>query len=75
MIETRAAELAGVAMIDLAGRICTGSPCPAVVDNMIVYRDEHHLTATFSRSLGPALDRALEKVVERQKQSKKQPDQ
>ena len=39
-------------MIDLAARICTAAPCPAVVDNMIVYRDYHHLTATFSRSLG-----------------------
>jgi hypothetical protein len=27
-----------------------------VIDNMIAWRDPHHLTATFSRSLGPALD-------------------
>jgi hypothetical protein len=49
-------------MIDLASRICVDNPCSAVVDNMIVYRDEHHLTATFSRSLGPDLERLLDIV-------------
>jgi hypothetical protein len=30
---------------------------------MIVYRDYHHLTATFSASLAPALDQALSLVI------------
>jgi hypothetical protein len=62
VMERKAAEQAGVAMIDLASRICVDNPCSAVVDNMIVYRDEHHLTATFSRSLGPDLERLLDIV-------------
>ena len=33
--------------------------CPVVIDNMIVWRDEHHLTATFSASLAPAIDAQL----------------
>ena len=49
----------GVAMIDLAADVCPSAPCPAVVDNMIVYRDAHHLTATFSASLGPELLRLI----------------
>jgi hypothetical protein len=31
---------------------------------MIVLRDTHHLTATFARSLAPAIDRALKKILQ-----------
>ena len=61
-LEGAAASAAGVAMIDLSADICPMAPCPAVVDNMIVYRDAHHLTATFSASLGPELERLI-KIV------------
>src|SRR4029079_4526080 len=61
-LEGAAANAAGVAMIDLSADICPMAPCPAVVDNRIVYRDAHHLTATFAESLGPELDRLL-KIV------------
>jgi hypothetical protein len=30
---------------------------------MIVWRDEHHLTATFSTSLGPAIDAQLVAIL------------
>jgi peptidoglycan/LPS O-acetylase OafA/YrhL len=66
LIERAAAKRAGVATIDLASDICptlSNRPCPAVVAGMIVYRDYHHLTATFSASLAPALDRALSLVI------------
>jgi peptidoglycan/LPS O-acetylase OafA/YrhL len=66
LIERAAARRASVAAIDLASDICPTSsdrPCPAVVGGMIVYRDYHHLTATFSASLAPALDQALNLVI------------
>ena len=66
LIERAAAKLAGAATIDLASDICPTSPsasCPAVVDGMIVDRDYHHLTATFSASLAPELDRGLSLVI------------
>jgi peptidoglycan/LPS O-acetylase OafA/YrhL len=62
VMERQAAAAAGVAMIDLAARICPDTPCLPVVDNMIVFRDTHHLTATFARSLGPDLERLLDQV-------------
>lgn len=41
-----------VAVIDLTTAICEADPCPVVTDQGIVkYRDGHHLTQTFSRSL------------------------
>jgi hypothetical protein len=62
VIERKVAEIAGLPLIDLAARVCTDNPCPAVVDNMIVYRDSHHLTATFARSLGPPLEKLIKQV-------------
>ena len=34
-------------------------PCEPVVRGMIVFRDDHHLTATFAASLAPYLEAAL----------------
>jgi hypothetical protein len=58
-VEAVAAEASGAGLIDLTGRICFSDPCPVVVNDMIVYRDEAHLTATFARSLAPALGSAI----------------
>jgi peptidoglycan/LPS O-acetylase OafA/YrhL len=63
LVERAAAKLAGVATIDLDSAICPVSPCPSVVHGLIVYRDYHHLTATFSASLAPELDQALSLVI------------
>jgi hypothetical protein len=62
-IESRAANQAGIPLVDIAGKICSTDPCPAVVNKMIIYRDYHHLTATFSRSLTRALERRLEPLL------------
>jgi hypothetical protein len=58
-IEAVAARHADVPRVDLRDWVCVADPCPAVVNRMIVYRDHHHLTATFARSLAPALDALL----------------
>jgi hypothetical protein len=71
--ERRAARAAGGVVLNFNDLICGGKgTCPVVRNDMIVFRDHHHLTATFARSLGPALDRALQKVVA--KPAKKQRD-
>lgn len=41
--------------IDLTDRFCDEENCPPVVGHIQVYRDKHHLSATFAASLGPAL--------------------
>ena len=38
---------------------CVGTRCPTVIGNVIVYMDDHHLTATMAKSLTPFLDEAL----------------
>jgi peptidoglycan/LPS O-acetylase OafA/YrhL len=62
--EAIASKATGAAVIDLTAEICPGTgACPVVIDNMIAWRDPHHLTATFSRSLGPALDAKIVAIL------------
>jgi peptidoglycan/LPS O-acetylase OafA/YrhL len=42
-------------IVNLSDYICPGSVCPSVMNDMIVWRDYFHLTATFSASLADAL--------------------
>ena len=62
-LETVAAAASGASRIDLTKRICIANPCPVVVNGMIVFRDIGHLTATFARSLAPALDDAIRAIL------------
>ena len=62
--ERIAAKRSGAKLINLGRRICGGpGDCPVVSEGMILYRDEHHLTATYARSLAPALERKLKKLM------------
>jgi peptidoglycan/LPS O-acetylase OafA/YrhL len=57
--ESEAARLTGATLVDLSAATCPTDPCPPVVGSMLVYRDHHHLTATFARSLVSELGAAL----------------
>jgi peptidoglycan/LPS O-acetylase OafA/YrhL len=62
--ERIAAAIAGAGTLDLISSVCPALPCQVIRDGMIVYRDNHHLTATFSASLAPVLDAALRPYVD-----------
>lgn len=49
-----AADSPRAQVADLTRMFCT-SVCPSVIGNVLVYRDESHLTATYSRTLAPYL--------------------
>ncbi|HKB28199.1 MAG TPA: SGNH hydrolase domain-containing protein [Candidatus Limnocylindrales bacterium] len=57
--ERVAAQAAQATLVDLSDAICPSDPCQPVVNGMIVYRDDHHLTATFAASLAGLLEAAL----------------
>lgn len=57
------ADISGAWLIDLAEWLCGEAMCAAIIDWTIVYRDDHHLTATFARSLAPALDARLAEAL------------
>jgi hypothetical protein len=73
--ERSAAAVTGAGLVDLTDDVCPGTGyCPVVVDHMIVWRDEYHLTATFSASLAPALDEQLAAILELPAQVTRRPD-
>ncbi len=59
--EAIAAEGAGpkVTSVDLSDFFCRDGQCLAVIGNAVVYRDGHHMTASYSKSLAPYLWRQI----------------
>ncbi len=51
-------------LIDLSERYCDAQACFPVIGNVIVYRDDNHITATFARTLAPFLLEHLQRALE-----------
>lgn len=49
--------------LDLSDSVCDDTFCPAVVGNIIVYKDYDHLGATYVRSLSSALSQQLTQAL------------
>ncbi len=45
----------GVRFVDMNDQVCPGVPCATMRNRMVLYSDDDHITATFSRSLGEVL--------------------
>lgn len=43
--------LSNVVLLDLNDLVCPHGTCRAMLDGQVVFRDDHHMTASFSRSL------------------------
>lgn len=48
-----------VTMIDLTDQYCGPDLCKAVIGNIVVYRDRHHLSSAYAKSLVPIVDERL----------------
>ncbi len=59
-LEREAAQSTGIPVIDLSDRYCRSGSCPAVIDEILVYRDKTHFTPAFVRHLAPALAERLD---------------
>ncbi|CDX43799.1 Acyltransferase 3 (fragment) [Mesorhizobium sp. SOD10] len=53
-----AQPVAGVTVVDMNDALCGKDSCPAVAGNIVVLRDNHHLTATYALALAPYLAKA-----------------
>ncbi len=62
-LEATAVAAAGAGLISATDWICFEDDCPLVRGSMLVYRDSHHLTATFASVLAERLDAAMRDVV------------
>lgn len=58
--EARAAKrVKGAKLVDARDAVCLPRICPAVSDDLLVYRDPQHLSATYARTLAQWLDARL----------------
>lgn len=57
----------GARLVDLTGAFCEEDQCPLVIGNVLVYRDSHHLTATFVRTLAPYLLAQIRAAIDQEK--------
>ncbi len=62
-VQRAAAESVGAAVLDLADVICPGGMCPAVIGDVLVYRQGSHLTQTYVSTLTGTLDARLVEAV------------
>ncbi|ABM14486.1 acyltransferase family protein [Mycolicibacterium vanbaalenii] len=46
-------------MIDMSNALCRDDYCRAAEGNILIYRDSHHLSATYVRSMAPELGRRI----------------
>lgn len=53
----------GLHAVDMSDAVCDDTFCPAIIGNIIVYKDYHHLGATYVRSLSSALSYRLAQAL------------
>lgn len=63
--ERVAADVSGAQLIDLTSSFCSTWPCSPISGSLLIYRDEDHMTKTFSRSLAAPLSVEIEKLLPR----------
>lgn len=52
----------GASVLDLSAHYCTTDTCPLVIGGVIVFRDRHHISGTWSRTLGPSVIDGLDRI-------------
>lgn len=52
----------GASLLDLTSHYCTADTCPLVIGGVIVFRDRHHISGTWSRTLGPYVLDGLDRI-------------
>ncbi len=59
-----------VTFADLSDYFCIGGYCPPIIGNVIVYRDQHHLSTYYAETLSEALEIEMLPLIERLKEQK-----
>ncbi len=62
-MERAVAAQDGVALIDSTRWTCPGDPCPAIIGNVLMWRDGHHLTSVMSTALSGLLQKDLQNIM------------
>ena len=59
-LEQRAARAADAKLLSINDVLCPDGTCPVVVDDIVVFRDNHHITATYMEYLAEPIGRLFE---------------
>jgi hypothetical protein len=59
LAEAKTAMAAGAFYINTQPWFCTTTTCPVMVDNMVVFRDDNHITATYANYLSVPVEASL----------------
>jgi peptidoglycan/LPS O-acetylase OafA/YrhL len=57
--ERRTARAHGAQVVNVDDYLCSSTTCGRIIGDALVYRDQHHLTASYASKLAPALGRAF----------------
>lgn len=57
-------DLAGVTYADYTDAYCSATSCPPVINNIVVYRDDSHISATFSMTLKGRLEASINQALQ-----------
>ncbi len=52
-----------IELIETLPYFCQAGTCPVVIGGVLVYRDKHHLSATYAKTLAPILERKLRELL------------
>jgi hypothetical protein len=59
-LEVAAAEAGGASILSINELLCPGPSCPVVVNDVVVFRDRHHVTASYMEQLSEPIGNLLE---------------
>ncbi|MDN4471641.1 acyltransferase family protein [Demequina zhanjiangensis] len=62
-----AARERGFGVLDMTDLFCTESSCPIILGDILVYRDDDHVTATFAEASAPVVEPAVLAALEAQR--------
>ncbi|MBX3721520.1 MAG: acyltransferase [Turneriella sp.] len=60
---TVSAMLPETHLVDLTHLYCNKEICPAVIGNILVYRDSHHITDAYGKTMAPYFDQVIRKLL------------
>jgi peptidoglycan/LPS O-acetylase OafA/YrhL len=61
--ERVAVERAGATFVDVEPWFCTATTCPVVVDNLLVFQDETHISVQYATYLAPLVADEIQRVI------------
>ena len=62
-VEKAVAEQSGASLLDLNPYLCNATWCPPIIDDTLVYRDDHHLTVAFTTALAGVFADEIDTLV------------